>query len=91
MSGTQFSRSHLWPMIHLAPQLHLSFLSAFSAAEKLCGICNRAGDCLSRWVWIEASKAMFGRLDEITVESLIANKKELIAETYEDVQSTTRK
>ena len=20
--------------------------------EKLCGVCNKAGDCLSRWVWI---------------------------------------
>ena len=38
--------------------------------DKLCGVCNRAGDCLSRWVWIEASEAMFKRLDEITVETL---------------------
>ena len=39
--------------------------------EQLCGECNRAGDCLSRWVWVEASKAMFDRLDQITVESII--------------------
>ena len=39
--------------------------------EQLCGECNRAGDCLSRWVWVEASKAMFDRLDRITVESII--------------------
>ncbi len=39
--------------------------------KKLCGICNKAGDCLSRWVWIEASKAMFNRLDEITIASLL--------------------
>jgi Rrf2 family iron-sulfur cluster assembly transcriptional regulator len=42
--------------------------------EKLCGVCNRAGDCLSRWVWIEASEAMFKRLDEITIESLITTR-----------------
>jgi Rrf2 family iron-sulfur cluster assembly transcriptional regulator len=42
--------------------------------EKLCGICNKAGDCLSRWVWIEASKAMFSRLDEITIGSLLSSK-----------------
>ena len=42
--------------------------------EKLCGICNKAGDCLSRWVWIEASNAMFSRLDEITIGSLLASK-----------------
>jgi len=39
--------------------------------EQLCGECNRAGDCLSRWVWVEASKAMFDRLDQITIESII--------------------
>ncbi len=39
--------------------------------KKLCGVCNRAGDCLSRWVWVEASKAMFDRLDQITIGSLL--------------------
>ncbi|MEX1297637.1 MAG: Rrf2 family transcriptional regulator [Desulfotignum sp.] len=38
---------------------------------QLCGICNQAGDCLSRWVWVEASKAMFQCLDNITVENLL--------------------
>jgi Rrf2 family protein len=42
--------------------------------DKLCGVCNRAGDCLSRWVWIEASDAMFKRLDEITIKSLTTIK-----------------
>lgn len=42
--------------------------------EKLCGVCNNAGDCLSRWVWIEASNAMFERLDEITIGSLLTRK-----------------
>ena len=36
-----------------------------------CGVCNRAGDCLSRWVWVEASRAMFERLDAITVADLV--------------------
>jgi Rrf2 family protein len=36
-----------------------------------CGICNQAGDCLSRWVWVEASKAMFACLDNITVAGLL--------------------
>jgi len=44
------------------------------AEDKLCGVCNRAGDCLSRWVWIEASEAMFKRLDEITIQSLTTIK-----------------
>lgn len=46
--------------------------------EQVCGICNRAGDCLSRWVWTEASRAMFQRLDEITIKGLLATKKEII-------------
>lgn len=48
--------------------------------EKPCGVCNRAGDCLSRWVWIEASRAMFKRLDEITVGGLVGHKKDHIEE-----------
>ena len=42
--------------------------------EKLCGVCNNAGDCLSRWVWIEASNAMFNRLDQITIGSLLSRR-----------------
>ncbi|WP_300463799.1 Rrf2 family transcriptional regulator [Desulfobacula sp.] len=46
--------------------------------KKVCGICNRAGECLSRWIWVEASRAMFDRLDQITISSLLEIKnKEL--------------
>lgn len=48
--------------------------------EKICGVCNRAGDCLSQWVWIEASKALFDRLDKITIDQLMRNRTELIKE-----------
>ncbi|KPA11924.1 Transcriptional regulator, Rrf2 [Candidatus Magnetomorum sp. HK-1] len=41
------------------------------ADSKMCGECNQAGECISQWVWIEASKAMFERLDEITIASLM--------------------
>ena len=47
---------------------------------QLCGVCNLAGDCLSRWVWIEASKAMFDRLDKITIGGLITKRKDSIIE-----------
>lgn len=40
--------------------------------NKTCGVCNRAGDCLSQWVWVEASRAMFDRLDDITIGSLLS-------------------
>ena len=39
--------------------------------KAVCGVCNKAGDCLSRWVWIKASDAMFDCLDSITVEQLL--------------------
>ncbi|MBF0210893.1 MAG: Rrf2 family transcriptional regulator [Desulfamplus sp.] len=39
--------------------------------KQFCGVCNKAGDCLSRWVWIEASKAMFNCLDSISISDLI--------------------
>ncbi len=42
--------------------------------DPYCGTCTRAGECLSRWIWIEASKAMFERLDQITLESLLQGK-----------------
>jgi len=60
---------------------------------QLCGVCNLAGDCLSRWVWIEASKAMFDRLDKITIGSLITKRKDLILEArnYSNHQSPQRK
>jgi Rrf2 family transcriptional regulator, iron-sulfur cluster assembly transcription factor len=49
--------------------------------NKLCGVCNRAGDCLSKWVWIKASRAMFECLDQITLEFLINSKKNILEET----------
>jgi len=38
---------------------------------KICGECNQAGECITQWVWIEASQAMFERLDSITIASLL--------------------
>jgi len=43
--------------------------------DKLCGVCNRGGECLARWVWVEASRAMFERLDQITIGSLLSNRR----------------
>ena len=43
--------------------------------QPACGICNRAGECLSRWIWIEASEAMFACLDKITISGILEHKK----------------
>ena len=40
-------------------------------------VCDNSEDCLSRWVWAEASKAMFDKLDKITIADII-NKKDTV-------------
>ncbi|WP_299976216.1 Rrf2 family transcriptional regulator [Desulfobacula sp.] len=45
--------------------------------NQVCGVCNRAGECLSRWVWVEASRAMFDCLDKITISGLLATENEV--------------
>ena len=52
--------------------------------EKICGVCNRAGDCLSQWVWIEASRALFDCLDRITIDMLMKNRDQLIRQVHAD-------
>lgn len=39
--------------------------------KNVCGVCNKAGDCLSRWVWVKAFNAMFDFLDSVTVAKLL--------------------
>jgi Rrf2 family iron-sulfur cluster assembly transcriptional regulator len=48
------------------------FVDCAESDNLVCGVCNRAGECLSRWVWVEASRAMFDRLDQITIASLLS-------------------
>lgn len=40
--------------------------------KQICGICNQAGECLSRWIWQEANQAMFDRLDDIKISMLLS-------------------
>ncbi|MEW5910270.1 MAG: Rrf2 family transcriptional regulator [Thermodesulfobacteriota bacterium] len=47
--------------------------------EKVCGICSRAGECVTQWVWIEASRTMFKRLDEINIAMLL-NQHDVIVQ-----------
>ena len=44
--------------------------------DPVCGVCNRAGDCLSRWVWVAASRAMFDTLDSISLAKLVNSPKD---------------
>jgi Rrf2 family protein len=54
--------------------------------EKVCGICSRAGECVTQWVWIEASRTMFKRLDEITIAMLLDKKNVLVQEARTYIQ-----
>jgi Rrf2 family protein len=57
------------------------------AMEKnsVCGVCNRAGACLLRHVWMETSKAMFDALDKFLIEDLINKPKDFLKDD-EDLQ-----
>ncbi len=63
-------------MIVRALEEKLGITDCTDNTKNLCGICNMAGDCLSRWVWVEATNAMFECLDSITVERLLKMAKE---------------
>lgn len=43
-----------------------------------CGYGQEASDCVARLVWIEASKAFFGYLDEITLGALVNQQQHLM-------------
>ncbi len=42
--------------------------------------CDRLDECLTRYVWLEASEAMFSRLNQITFADLLASGKTAKAE-----------
>jgi Rrf2 family transcriptional regulator, iron-sulfur cluster assembly transcription factor len=67
-------------MIVRALEEKASITDCSDDSKNLCGVCNKAGDCLSRWVWVEASNAMFKYLDSITVERLLHMAKYELSE-----------
>ncbi len=36
--------------------------------DNACGVCTRAGECLTQYIWAEASKAMFEKLDSFKID-----------------------
>jgi len=50
---------------------HSAITDCSEKNSQICGVCDRAGECLSQWVWVEAGKAMFDRLDQITFAMLL--------------------
>ncbi len=43
----------------------------------VCGVCTRAGDCITRWIWLETGKAMFDKLDSFIIDELIADSDKI--------------
>ena len=42
-----------------------------SDKEKTCGTCSRAGECITQWIWIETSEAMFDKLNSFKLDELV--------------------
>ena len=49
-----------------------------SDKENACGVCNRAGECITQWIWIETSEAMFRKLNSFKLDRLVKNSKKFI-------------
>jgi Rrf2 family protein len=43
--------------------------------------CERAADCVTRYIWQQASEAMFARLNQITFADIIATDKQICKES----------
>ena len=43
--------------------------------ENVCGICNRAGECITQWIWMEASEAMFKKLNSFKLDKLVKDSQ----------------
>lgn len=49
--------------------------------KQVCSDCSKAGECLSRWVWVEACRAMFDCLDKITISNLLSIENKAVKNT----------
>ena len=49
-----------------------------SDKENACGVCNRAGECITQWIWIETSEAMFRKLNSFKLDRLVKDSKKFI-------------
>lgn len=54
--------------------------SVLTHCSKNPKICSRSERCLTRYLWMEASDALFARLNQITFADLLASGKEALAD-----------
>lgn len=41
-----------------------------SENDDVCGVCTKAGDCITRWIWTEVSQTLFEKLDSFKISTL---------------------
>ena len=41
--------------------------------DNVCGVCSRAGECITQWIWMETSDAMFKKLNSLKIDRLVKN------------------
>ena len=51
-----------------------------SDRDNICGVCNRAGECITQWIWMETSEAMFKKLNSFKIDKLIRDSHKNIKE-----------
>ena len=56
-----------------------------SDKENACGVCNRAGECITQWIWMETSAAMFRKLDSFKLNKLVKDSYKI----YQDKLNLT--
>jgi len=47
-------------------------------SDDACGMCTRAGKCLTQYIWAETSTAMFEKLDSFKIDQLLQKAEELV-------------
>jgi len=53
-------------------------ITGCAEGETVCGTCTRAGECITRWIWVETSRVMFQKLDSLKIGELLDHTDEII-------------
>ena len=56
--------------------------------DDACGVCTRAGECLTQYIWAETGKAMFKKLDSFKIDKLIQRSNEILMGGQRNMSNT---
>ncbi|UCF91136.1 MAG: Rrf2 family transcriptional regulator [Desulfobacterales bacterium] len=65
--------------------------ASFTPCSENPDTCDRVDFCLTRYLWLEASKAMFEKLDTVTFADLLALEKDLCKERFQPFLTAEQK